>query len=313
VKAEVEIITPAYAKQLLSQNPKNRNLSGSIVDRYALDMREGRWQANGQPIIIDRNGNLLDGQHRCAAIIKAGVDMAILVVRNVEPGAFETIDTGKPRTLKDLLAIEGYTNAAEVAGAGRLTWNYAAGVNMAYSPNRTVLNEFIRSQPYIQEIARKVASMSSGRSYPKVPLTSIFVLGNAGRAFDKEVASFLDGVIHGEGLQKGDPRLTLREWVTYHKLKSGGRTVLTTDTLFAAAGRAWNAYASGKSLTMLKGLAQPTRTNMPIVGYDPKLFSDVPDLEARWAEVRRLNLAKGPSIQANVSKMLADQRAAASA
>ena len=299
MKMAVEVITPEYAKQLLEQNPRNRKLSPALVERYALDMREGRWnEGNGQTVVIDRNGNLLDGQHRMGGVVRADVPVSFIVVRNVDPAGFSTIDTGKPRTLDDLLSIEGYTNSRVIGGAARLAWNYAAGVGLTYSPNRTILHEFVENHAYFEEIAGHVTNKSSGKTYPKVPLTGVLFLANISRQYDAEVETFIEGLTTGQGLYRGDPRLTLREWIIYHKTKSLGRTDLKTEALFGAAARAWNAHATGKTLTLLKGLHNPTRVNLPIIGYDPNPFSEVPDLKERWREAQIKNLGKGPLISA---------------
>lgn len=44
-----------------------------VVTRYARDMAAGRWVMNGEPLILDPEGNLLDGRHRLAAVIEARV------------------------------------------------------------------------------------------------------------------------------------------------------------------------------------------------------------------------------------------------
>lgn len=299
MQASIEVITPAFAQQLLEQNPHNRHVTPAVVERYALDMAEGRWQeGNGQTVVISRNGDLMDGQHRMHAIVRSGVPISMLVVRNVDPETFKTIDTGKPRSLPDLLSIEGYKNSIVVAGTGRMAWNYAAGVSPGYSPNKTTLEEFINNQPNISKIVQQVTTASSGKTYPKTPLAAVMFLANNDGSMNKEVETFIEGVTSGANLYKGDPRLTLREWVLYHKLKANGRISMTSSALFAAAARAWNAHASGKTLAQIKGLENVSRANLPIIGYNKGAFADVPDLSVRWGEARRKNLRMGPLLQA---------------
>ena len=63
--AEFRKITPHMAEQLLSVNAdEQRNINKRRVDQYATDMAKGLWKANGEPIIIDERGRLIDGQHR---------------------------------------------------------------------------------------------------------------------------------------------------------------------------------------------------------------------------------------------------------
>ncbi|MBX3482399.1 hypothetical protein [Phenylobacterium sp.] len=59
--AQVEEITPEIAERLLQANSLNRRISGPVVERYARDMKAGRWKLNGQTIKISARGRLLDG------------------------------------------------------------------------------------------------------------------------------------------------------------------------------------------------------------------------------------------------------------
>ena len=83
VYAKVENIGPDGAKKFLDRMIYNRNVSPSRVTAYAVDMRSGSWDLNGQAIVLDENGLLLDGQHRLLAIIESGVTLPMLVVRGM--------------------------------------------------------------------------------------------------------------------------------------------------------------------------------------------------------------------------------------
>lgn len=87
ITSKVETIGPEKAKEYLKaniNNPRgNHSLSRSVVKRYAEDMKAGKWELNGEAIEFDEDGVLKNGQHRLAAIIVAGVEVKILVVRGV--------------------------------------------------------------------------------------------------------------------------------------------------------------------------------------------------------------------------------------
>lgn len=69
-------ITPSMAKKLLDNQIGNRPLNPSRVIQYALAMEAGKWRNNGAPIILNDEGKMFDGQHRCeAAILGAGVGL----------------------------------------------------------------------------------------------------------------------------------------------------------------------------------------------------------------------------------------------
>lgn len=105
MKAEVMTITPEKAKELLKGNLTNRQISKSVVNLYANDMKSGNWKLGGQGISISKTGRLLDGQHRLSAIIVANVPVAMLVCTDVDDTNVN-FDTGKKRTITDQYKIK---------------------------------------------------------------------------------------------------------------------------------------------------------------------------------------------------------------
>lgn len=109
-------ITPAMAEKWLAATTfRNRDVSMVVINRYASDMAAGKWALNGESIVLDDNGNVIDGQHRLRAIIKAGVPIKSLVVRGADHSVFPTFDIGAKRGGKDVLSIAGYANARSLA------------------------------------------------------------------------------------------------------------------------------------------------------------------------------------------------------
>ncbi len=117
---EVEKITPSIAKRYLAANRANRPVSASIVRSYVDAMRRGEWLMNAEAVKFDRDGRLVDGQHRLVAVESSGVPVQMLVARGLDPAVFKTLDTGHKRTASDVLAIRGIANSMAVAGALRL-------------------------------------------------------------------------------------------------------------------------------------------------------------------------------------------------
>lgn len=96
-------ITPAIAAEMLEKNTNNyRRITSYKVEEYARKMRLGYWQENGEPIQFGKDGQLLNGQHRLAAIIKSGTTQRMLVVFDVDADVF---DSGKNRSLREYAGI----------------------------------------------------------------------------------------------------------------------------------------------------------------------------------------------------------------
>ncbi len=83
LKVSTKIITPQVAKILLRGCRKNRNPSKRRIGRYAQGMKLKEWVI-AQPILLDTEDNLLDGQHRMHAVIESNTPVEFLVVAGFE-------------------------------------------------------------------------------------------------------------------------------------------------------------------------------------------------------------------------------------
>lgn len=124
ITGRVEILEPAELAELLDSNKHNRTLSDVLAERYA-DQMPREWKVTGEPIIIGSNGKLLDGQHRCRAALLAETSLTTFVVRGVNPKDFHSMGTGKGRSLKDVIDIDGkHICTSTLASALSWLWRY---------------------------------------------------------------------------------------------------------------------------------------------------------------------------------------------
>lgn len=127
VSMAVEEVHPRQAGAWLEARRANRRISPANVSFLAWQIVDGKWGLNGQALIFDTEGRLIDGQHRCAAVVEADKPIRTIVIRGIDPEQFATIDTGAARTNAHVLAIKGrkyYTNVASVL---KLLANYRDG------------------------------------------------------------------------------------------------------------------------------------------------------------------------------------------
>lgn len=133
VTAQVEMVNPAWAQKVLDEQRQLEQERGATLNRpvrprrvadYAREMREGRWQLNGEPIIF--NGRrMVDGQHRMHGVVASGVTVPMLVVRGVDETAFGTINQGAARSASDIAAGMGVrTHLSIKTAAARLVMCY---------------------------------------------------------------------------------------------------------------------------------------------------------------------------------------------
>jgi len=101
----VETITPEIAANWLKRNTSNRAMRSSRVDELARQMQAGGWGLTHQGVAFNGDGTLLDGQHRLAAIVKAGVSVRMVVTRGVKREMQLFMDDHARRTASDSLSL----------------------------------------------------------------------------------------------------------------------------------------------------------------------------------------------------------------
>lgn len=154
-------ITPAQAAEWLLHHIermeagkfKQRSFRPGVINKYASDMKQGSWVLCPQPIVFDENEDLLDGQHRLAAVKQANVPVRMMVSTGWPKGVvndsfklstIDAIDRGWARTIANQLQLHGVGNATFVAAAAncfvRCCYN-GDNMPMSYASTCYVLRE----------------------------------------------------------------------------------------------------------------------------------------------------------------------------
>jgi len=121
ITMEFDIITPEVARKIAAENNismsdfQHRRLKQ--VKSYATDMSAGRWPVNGDSIIFNTSGRLVDGHKRIAAAAFHNVSFPTLVVRGIDSDSIDYIDQHKRRTSKDVAHVAGYDAARTLTAA----------------------------------------------------------------------------------------------------------------------------------------------------------------------------------------------------
>lgn len=251
VRAKEMVISPAVAKGWLEKMATNRRLSERAVDKYAADMRAGRWLENGSTIVMGKTGQILDGQHRLHAIVKADVPISMVVVSGVDDAAFSTIDTGRPRTVADVLTVMGYPNANVLAAVARSWLVYSDTHAFAQAPT------VISNQEVLAVAAAKFTDFSAAISV----VNSVFkqLKGASGvwavlwlvfgeiESLDRD--AFFEGLATGVELRVDSPVYALRRTLLERATTKHGRTgTLPANVLGAYIIKAWNKFRAHESV-----------------------------------------------------------------
>jgi hypothetical protein len=241
-------LTPALARVLLNRNAGNRKQRDALAVSYARDMASGRWDMNGEPIIIAKDGTMNDGQHRCLAVGIANVAIPTIFVFGVERETRQTLDQGAGRSLANYLEMDGITHAAHRATVARYIWLYT-NTNVVTSsrqanPTKTELREVVEGNKNIIESIKFVDGKKVARLFGGVPFLAFMhlTLRKQNRAAADE---FITTLIDGVGMEKGCPILYARNRLMAELGKLSRQ--LKAELLF----KAWNAYRRGETLKQL--------------------------------------------------------------
>jgi hypothetical protein len=253
VSTTVETINPQTAGEWLERNKENRPLREKHIETLAKDMAEGRWVLNGEAIVFDSNGLLIDGQHRLWAAFEHQQSFTTVVVRGVDPEAYKTIDAGIKRTAGDALGKSGVAYGNIVASAIRLIHAYehrenASMENIMRRMSNAETAALVTSYPLVMVAAQIVGSVKARRFIAAPAATTALVY--FGLHDDKQaITDFIEGVASGAGLSRGDARLTARNFFTNARMR---KVRLKSLDQFALLVKAWNAFREDTTLSVLK-------------------------------------------------------------
>lgn len=254
MKTEVRSINPKVAEQLLAFNTSNRPLKDSSVIRYAREMSKGNWKSNGESIKISKTHKLLDGQHRLHAIVKAGVEVEMLVVSGLDDEVFNVIDTGMNRTASDVLSINGIKNPMNTAAVARFIINFNAGYydpsnnSRQNRPTNRDIQEFVEKNYEVVEVSDVVK-----KDYHKFKLLPSSVVGGLYFILSKisitDTEVFFNKLITGLDSNPTCPIHVLRERLIRDTINKTRLTITEKVNLVLSA---WNSYRKGKAIKSIQ-------------------------------------------------------------
>jgi hypothetical protein len=243
-------ITPQMAITLMEKNINNRNITKQRVDLYADQIRSGSWVINGESIKVDKNGRLIDGQHRLLAIIKANKPITTYYVDDIEPEAFPTIDSGRSRSNGDNFQFAGIKNANQVSSLINICLCYKKMIesgSQAYPNDKIPVSELLkfydqkwdlveRANQYSRDIwmRLRISRSKIGAMY--------ILLSEYG-----DVTEFFKLVLEPENLSKNHPCYLLREKLIV--LQQEKHNYYKYYYLVISA---WNHYLNGNRTSFLK-------------------------------------------------------------
>ena len=234
------LLTPAAAADWIQLNTSNRRVRFNYVNYLTEQIQQGLWVYDGNPIRFDWDGNLIDGQHRLLAVIKAQKAVVSDVLANLDPRAKDVVDTGIQRTMSDVLTMRSLPYGSQLAAALRVLYCYnqtprMSGFNGKRIPH-TVLLAYYEKHPTIMESVAYVGCRFTRMAPGSAAAALHYILYER----DAEAANkFIRDLWSGDGLPADDPVMVLREKLLRNKSFKEKGTERVTEVL-ALGIKAWN-------------------------------------------------------------------------
>ncbi len=252
-KAVICKLTPDAARKLLIHNILNRPLRNKLIHGLARAIKEGRWRLNGATIVMDTKSRMLDGQHRCHAIIRADKAAWVILVTGVDPKAFDTIDQGAKRTGSDIFGLCGVSNPSVVSASIAVVWQSRKGYPEGTAGEGRVpdMNERVAlfdNLPGYEDMVKYVTRYRNQlcNIVPLPMMTGLYFLMQEQHKVAAQ--SFLTELAHGD-CAEDHPARVLREKM---EALNAEDFRIGRQARAAYVKTAWNAFAAGKGLAEIK-------------------------------------------------------------
>lgn len=244
-------ITPAMAAKYIEMNRlPNRHLKHIHIRILAREMQAGRWQCNGEPLIFDPEGNILDGQHRLHAIVLSGMTIESYLVHGISPGVMPTLDRGSLRSIGDVLGMRGESNRTQLGAALTWLWSYGNGGLQTYHnpvtrPTTGELEAVLAQHPTVRASCAP-ANLCRALLIPGLATALHYLFCQKDAAMAE---TFFVTLASGEHLSKSDGRYQLRERLMRNRLD---KRKLPAVDIAALTIKAWNAQRGGTEVRALR-------------------------------------------------------------
>lgn len=246
-KIRWSLITKQQAAKWLDRSHLNRAVNDSVVDSYRRVMEAGLWDTrpSQSPIALDRDGNLINGQHRLQAIILSGKSVPSVVVRGVAEEAWDALDSGKVRSGYDV-AWAGGARGKLIAPVLRMIWQRELGVLWSKKPEHMPSNRDLSGM--LDEYQGVPEASNWAQQKPHTRLAACAYLHWALHQIkdaeaSKEAEKFLDGIHEGTDLKKGSAALAARDMLYSRDPGVIGR--FGNEGMLARLIKAWNMHLAG--------------------------------------------------------------------
>ena len=247
MRVEIANVDVERAMQLLALNTNNVPLREGTVRKYVRDMTNGLWvPETGEPILVDTENVLVNGQHRLHAIVRSGITVRMVIVWGVSIESRRVVDQVRIRPLIDVAhmnGIPGFDRAVSatlvpmIRGWKKTSAQRTQQEKFAFFDRHRAAIEFaISVLPDTDYVSRGIVYAAIGRAYYHEPHQRLTEFGQ---------------VLH-TGMPLGPEdraAIVLRDHLLANRVGPGGNAVQAVG--YRKISRALMAFCEKKPLTKL--------------------------------------------------------------
>ena len=223
-----EFVNAVKAREYITGSDTKRSASPTVVRTYVRDMLNEEWRLIHAGLAFRdaaageapcQHGVMIDGKQRMMAVIVAdrsqpGIEVPFYITTGVPGDVFDAIDSGRKRSIADVLQIRGVgtANYSQLGAVGRRAILLQRGEvwTSGYVPSRNEIVDYIRCHPAVTTASDTYAA----RRFPRVLNVarsvaglSYWVLGSLNR---DAAEAYLEAIRLGAELTQGGVALYLR-------------------------------------------------------------------------------------------------------
>ncbi|MFZ0015893.1 MAG: hypothetical protein WAL10_01030, partial [Acetobacteraceae bacterium] len=239
----IVLITPESAASFLAMKRAAGRRNQTAVASYAQAMRTGEWVLNGMPIILSRNGVLLDGLQRLYACIEAKTPFVTVLAENVPDDTIHTIDQQRRRSFTGVLETRGIPHPAAVASllAKLIRYDDDTLTRGTSTPPWSRMERALEANRPEIDTAVKFSFDHPARLLTESIRTPLSFMGL--QVDRTAIRHFLDAIAHPERFDADEPGILIRRRLVEGRNDPARR--LTAVTLFALCVKALNDTTAG--------------------------------------------------------------------
>jgi len=260
----MEMLTPERAATYKKNGyAGNRDIRPGHVGVISGLITNGHWDLNGVPLIFDEKGDLIDGQHRCEAVIKANVSVPVFCIQGVRTDSYFSLDHyTSPKRFHDLLKGKKYKNSIVLAGAiiqmnkfkkEKMGWT---GVLSNIVDTRALFG-ILKKHPQLESTSTEAESLYKRTPEKVVPkgflAFLLYILPLIDSEYSGPFLSILMGIGGQGSVEETAAYQCRRRLILANKSRVRGE-MMPRQQRIGCIIKAWNAFAAGLSCSTSRHL-----------------------------------------------------------